>query len=134
MTETAVPSKASTIVHWVAVVFLFLMVAQPTFDNTRALMTGALVMGDVQIDVTAGKMALHIIAMIVGWVGLGLFFQRKKLGAYLSIVSHVLGLTAVATQTPELFDAMPMAAVGVFFVILLVVTLGPILAFKDQYA
>lgn len=131
--ETETVSSSSKIVHWIAVVLLFLMIAQPSFDNIRALSTGALVMGDIQVDVTAGKMALHIIAMLVGWAGLVLFFRRKKMGAYLSIASHMLGLVAVATQTPELFDAMPMAAFGVFFVVLFLVTLGPIQAFKSQY-
>ena len=51
----------------------------------------------------------------------------------MSITSHVLGLIAVTTQTPEMLDAMPMAALGVFFVILLAVTLGPVLAFKSHY-
>ena len=63
----------------------------------------------------------------------GLVLPAKKMGAYLSIASHMLGLVAVATQTPELFDAMPMAAFGVFFVVLFLVTLGPIQAFKSQY-
>ena len=134
MGDTDTASNASKIVHWIALVLLFLMMAQPTIDNTRALITGSLVMGDISIDVTVGKMALHIVAMVVGWVGLVLFFQRKKMGAYLSIASHVTGLVAVKTQTPELLDGMPMALLGVFYVVLLLVTIGPTQAFKSQYS
>ena len=130
MSNANTTSRASSAIHWVALVLLLLMIVQPTVDNTRALLTGAMVMGDV----TIGKMALHIVAMLVGWAGLVLFFRRRKMGVYLSIVSHVLGLVAVATQTPELLDAMPMAALVVFFVTLLLVTLSPIQAFKSQYA
>jgi len=133
MSDSSSPSKAARILHWVAFVFLFLMIAQPTVDNIRALMSGALVMGELSIPVTPGKMALHLLAMGVGWVGLVLFFRKKKLGAYVSIGAHTLGLVATVTQTPEMFDVMPPAVVGVFFVVLVAITLGPVLAFKDQY-
>ena len=79
MTESETPPKSFKTIHWVALVLLFLMMAQPTFDNTRALMSGKMVMGDISIDVTPAKMTLHLIAMVVGWVGLVLFFKRKKM-------------------------------------------------------
>ena len=133
MTQSSAPSKTPTIVHWVVVVLLFLMIAQPTFDNLRALTSGAMVMGDVTIDVTFTQMALHVLAMVIGWVGFVLFVQRRKLGAYITIAAHTLGLIATATQTPEMFEVVPPAAIGVFFVILLAITLGPTQAFKDAY-
>ena len=81
MSDHAAVPKSAKVIHWVSVVMLFLMVAQPSFDNTRALLTGALVMGDIHIDVTIGKMALHLVAMVVGWIGLILFLRRKRVGA-----------------------------------------------------
>ena len=134
MTESQTPPKSFTIIHWIALVLLFLMMAQPTFDNTRALMSGKMVMGDLSIDVTPAKMALHLVAMAVGWVGIVLFFKRKKLGAYASIAAHIIGFVAVLTQTPEMLEMMPPAALGVFYVILFAITLGPIFKFKEQYA
>ena len=133
MSESQTPTKGFKIFHWVAVVFLFLIMAQPTFDNVTGLMTGTLGSGDVTVEVTLSQMALHVVAMIVGWVGFFWFVKRQKRGAYVSIVAHVLGLTAVLTQTPELLKMMPMAALVVFFVLLLVFALGPVLLFKEQY-
>ena len=134
MTESTSPSMSSKVVHWGALLLLFLMLAQPTFDNVRAVITGTIVMGEVTIEVTVAQMALHLVAMTVGWIGLVLYFLRKKLGAYISISGHFLGLIAVITQTPEMLDAMPPAFIGVFFVVMLIVALGPIFAFKDQYS
>mgnify|MGYP001484619713 CR=1 FL=1 len=134
MTDTNTPSKKPQIVHWVCFTLLFLMMAQPTFDNIVGLVTGTIKMGEVTLDVTFSKMILHIIAMTVGWVGLGLFFKRRKLGAYVSIVAHLLGFTAAMTQTPEMLEAMPPAAIAVFFVVLFAATLGPIFAFKESYS
>ena len=134
MSNAPSPSKAASILHWVALVLLFLLIAQPTVGNLQALVSGALVMGELSIPVTPGKMALHILAMGVGWVGLVLFFRRKKLGAYVSIGAHVLGLVATVTQTPEMLDVMPPAALVVFFGLLLATTIGPVQAFKDQYS
>ena len=133
MNESRKSSTAFKVIHWVVIVLLLLMVAQPTFDNTRALISGQLVMGDVTIDVTITKMALHLIAMVVAWVGFILFFMRKKMGAYITIGGHLLGLVGVMTQTPEMLDVMPPAVIGVFFVILIVAVLTPVLVFKDQY-
>ena len=99
MTEPNTPSKSSKIVHWIALVLLFLMMAQPTVDNIRAMMNGAYVMGDITVEVTLAQMSLHIIAMLVGWVGLVWFFQKKKRGAYTSIIAHALGFVAASTQT-----------------------------------
>ena len=134
MSEPGAPSKAPKIVHWVALVFLFLMMAQPTFDNVRGLLNGALVMGDIRIEVTFADMALHLLATVVGWLGWWWFFKRQKRGAYVSIAAHLLGLVATLTQTPELMDAIPLAALGVFYVILLAATLGPITMFKGEYS
>ena len=133
MTESPTPPKSFKTIHWVALVLLFLMMAQPTFDNTRALMSGKMVMGDLSIDVTPAKMALHLVAMAVGWIGIVLFFKRKKIGAYVSIAAHIIGFVAVFTQTPEMLEMMPPAALGVFYVILFAITLGPIFKFKEQY-
>ena len=134
MGQSSTPSKNQHIVHWVAVVLLFLMMAQPTFDNVRALMNGAFVMGETTIEVTFAEMALHIVAMVVGWLGLFWFLKRKKRGAYASIAAHLLGFTAVLTQTPEMLDLMPKAMIAVFFVVLFAATLGPLFAFKDAYS
>ena len=38
-----------------------------------------------------------------------------------------------ATQTPEMFEVVPLPAIGVFFVILLAITLGPTQVYKDTY-
>ena len=118
MSEVQTPSKSFKIVHGFALVFLFLILAQPTFDNVRALLTGTLGSGDMGIAVTASQMVLHVVAMLVGWVGFVWFVQRKRRGAYASIVAHALGFTAVFTQTPEMLDMMPAAALVVFFVLL----------------
>ena len=134
MTEPTTPSKSSKIVHGIALVLLFLMMAQPTFDNIKALMTGAMVMGDLTIEVTLADMALHLVATVIGWLGFWWFFKRQKKGAYASVAAHLLGLTAVVTQTPEMLEIMPPAAIAVFFVVTLAAALGPILAFKDQYS
>jgi len=134
MSESTTPSKSSTILHWVALVLLFLMMAEPTFGNINALFSGAFEMGDTRIEVGFTDMILHIVAMVVGWVGLWWFYKRQKRGAYLSIVAHLLGFTAAFTQTPEMLEVMPPAFIGVFFVILFVATLGPIFAFKGQYS
>ena len=134
MTEPSSPSKSFNIVHRGALVLLFLMMAQPTVDNVRALISGSITMGDVTIEVTASKLALHILAMVVAWIGFWFFFKRQKKGAYVSIAAHLLGLVAAATQTPEMLDIMPPAAIAVFFVVLLAVALGPIMVFKDEYA
>ena len=134
MSESQTPPKSFKVFHWVAVVFLFLMMAQPTFDNIRALLTGTLGMGDMAIEVTFSQMALHLVATVVGWVGFLWFVQRKKRGAYTSIVAHLLGFTAVITQTPKMLEMMPAAMLVVFFVVLFAMTLGPIFKFKEQYA
>ena len=134
MSQEPVPEKSSKVVHWISVVLLFLMMAQPTVDNIRALMNGAFVMGEITIEVTLAQMALHIIAMVVGWIGLVWFFQRKKRGAYVSIAAHLLGLTAALVQTPQMLDVMPPIAIAVFFVVLFAATLGPVLAYKDEYS
>ena len=134
MSESETLSKSSNIVHKIALVLLFLMIAQPTFDNINALLTGSLVMGELKIDVTVSKMALHILAMVVGWIGFWWFIQRQKRGAYVSIAAHSLGLIATATQTPEMFQVVPPVAIAVFFVILLIVALGPIQLYEDQYS
>ena len=133
MSETQAPPKSFKIFHWTAVVFLFLIMAQPTFDNVRALATGTLGSGDMSVEVTLSQMALHVVAMLVGWVGFFWFFRRQKRGAYASVVAHILGFTAVFTQTPELLDMMPPAALVVFFVLLFVFALGPVFKFKEQY-
>ena len=134
MTESSTPSKSFKIVHWGAIVFLFLMLAQPTFSNISALFTGELAMGDSAIEVSLSQMALHILAMIIGWVGFLWFVKRQKRGAYLSIAAHLLGFVAVLTQTPDMLDAMPQAALIGFFVLLFAITLGPIFAFKSEYS
>ena len=82
MTEPQTASKSFNIIHKISIGLLFLMMAQPTFDNIKALASGSMVMGDISVDVTFSKMILHLIAMIVGWIGLWWFIQRKKLGAY----------------------------------------------------
>ena len=120
-------------VHRTAVVVLFLMIAQPTVENTRALVTGTLVMGDVSASVSASSMVPHVIAMALGWMGLWWFAQRKRRGAYASILAHLLGFTAVVTQTPEMLQAMPMPAIGVVFALVFTTTLVPIRLFRDQY-
>ena len=134
MSESTTPSKASTILHWVALVLLFLMMAEPTFGNINALVSGAFEMGDTRIEVGFTDMILHIIAMVVGWVGLWWFYKRQKRGAYLSVAAHLLGFTAAFTQTPEMLDVMPPAFIGVFFAVLFAAALGPIFAFKGQYS
>ena len=55
MAEHRTIPSAFPVVHRTAVVVLFLMIAQPTFENTRALVTGTLVMGDVSASVSASK-------------------------------------------------------------------------------
>ena len=73
--------------------------------------------------------------MIIGWIGFVLFVRRKKIGAYTSIFAHFTGLSAALISTPEmLFEMMPPAAIAVFFVVLFVIALGPIFAFKDEYS
>ena len=134
MTESATPPKSFKAVHGIALVLLFLMMAQPTFDNIRALSTGVLGSGEMSVEVTFSQMILHIVAMVVGWLGLWWFFKRQKRGAYLSVAAHVLGMTAVVTQTPQLLEMFPPAALAGFFVILFAITLGPIRMFKDQYS
>ena len=134
MTESSTAPKSFTIAHRVALVFLFLAMAQPTFDNIRALVTGVMGSGDVSIEVTVGQLSLHLLAMVMGWIGFWWFFKRQKRGAYLSVAAHFLGLIAVVTQTPEMLAIMPPAVIAVFFVIMLAVALGPIFAFKEQYS
>ncbi len=91
MSGSQTPPTPFKIVHLIAVVFLFLVMAQPTFDNVRALLTGTLGSGGMSIEVTVSQMALHVVAMLVGWVGFVWFLQRKKPGAYASMVAHLLG-------------------------------------------
>lgn len=134
MTESHTPSKSFNIVHWVALVLLFLMMAQPTFDNIRALLTGVLVIGETSVEVTFSKMVLHVLAMVMDWLGLWWFFKRRKRGAYMSIAAHLLGMVGVMTQTPEMLEMFPPAAIAAFFVILFGVALGPIRVFKDEYS
>ena len=133
MTETSTTNKSFKIVHNAALVLLFLMLAQPTFDNTRALFTGVLGSGEMSMEVTFSQMILHVVAMLIGWLGLWWFFKRQKRGAYVSIAAHLLGTVAVVTQTPEMLETVPPAALAVFFVVLVAVALGPILAFKSEY-
>ena len=132
MVENNVNPRSKT-VHRISVVFLFLMMAQPTFDNVRALFTGTMGTGDITVEVNLSKMSLHIVAMIVGWVGWWWFYNRQKRGAYTSIAAHCLGFIAVLTQTPEMLDIMPPAAIAVFFFVMFTAALGPILAFKEEY-
>ena len=128
-------SKAPTFVHWIAVVLLFLMIAQPSVDNVRALTTGAFVMGEMSVDVTFTNVIFHIIGTVMGWVGFVWFYKRQKRGAYLTIAAHLVGLGAALIQLPEmLFSVMPPVAIAIFFVILALVALGPIFAFKEEYA
>ena len=134
MSETPAAPKSFKLVHGVALFLLFLMMAQPTFDNINALITGTMGMGEVSIEVTFGDMVLHLLATVVGWVGLWWFYKRQKRGAYTSIAAHLLGFTAVMTQTPEMMKIMPPAAIAVFFALMFAVTLGPIFKFKDQYS
>lgn len=134
MTESNTSSKSFKVVHGLAVVLLFLMLAQPTLDNVRALFTGTLGSGDMSIEVTLSQMVLHVLAMVTGWVGFWWFVKRKKRGAYVSIAAHLLGLVAVWTQTPQMLEMIPPAALAVFFVILFAVALGPILVFKEKYS
>ena len=134
MTDSQTTSSSFNIIHKISIGLLFLMMAQPTFDNIKALMTGSMVMGDITVEVTVAKMSLHLIAMVVGWMGLWWFIQRKKLGAYTSIVAHALGFTAVMTQTPEMLKELPPAAIAGFFVILFIVALGPVFKFKEEFA
>ena len=132
MSETETSPKFK-IVHRAALVLLFLMMAQPTFDNINALRTGTMVAGDVTLEVSLSQMSLHIVATIVGWVGWWWFYNRQKRGAYTSLAAHGLGFTAVLTQTPEMLDMMPPAALVVFFFLLFAAALGPIFAFKEEY-
>ena len=63
------------------------------------------------------------------------FYKRQKRGAYLTIAAHLVGLGAALIQLPEmLFSVMPPVAIVIFFVILALVALGPIFAFKEEYA
>ena len=133
MTDTKNNPKFK-IAHRAALILLFLMMAQPTFDNVNALMTGKMVAGDVTLDVTMSQMSLHIVATLVGWVGWWWFYSQQKRGAYTSIAAHLLGFTAVLTQTPELLDMMPPAALVVFFFLLFAAALGPIFVFKAEYS
>ena len=126
--------NAFTAVHRTAVVLLFLLIAQPTFENMRALVTGTLTMGDVSADVSASNMVAHVLAMVLGWIGLWWFAQRKRRGAYASIFAHVLGFTAVVTQTPEMLNAMPIPAIGLVFGLLFTATLAPLRLFRDHYS
>ena len=134
MTEPQTASNSFSMIHKIAIVLLFLMMAQPTFDNIKALATGSMAMGEISIEVTFSKMILHIFAMIVGWIGLWWFIQRKKLGAYASIAAHALGFTAVMTQTPELLEGFPPAALAGFFVVLCAITLGPVFKYTEEFA
>ena len=134
MTEPQTTSNSFSTIHKISIGLLFLMMAQPTFDNIKALATGSMVMGDVTIEVTLSKMVLHLVAMIVGWIGLWWFIQRKKLGAYTSISAHAIGFTAVMTQTPEMLKTLPPAAIAVFFIVLFIVALGPVFKFKEEFS
>ena len=134
MTDITTPPKFFKAVHSVALALLLLMMAQPTFDNVSALSTGVLGSGDMAVEVTFSQMILHIVAMVVGWLGLWWFFKRQKRGAYLSIAAHLLGMLAVATQTPQLLEMVPPVALAVFYVVLFAITLGPIRMFKEQYS
>ena len=133
MAESSTPTKSFKIVHTIALILLFLMLAQPTFDNTRALFTGVLGSGEMSMEVTFSQMILHVVAMLIGWLGLWWFFNRQKRGAYVSIAAHLLGMVAVVTQTPKMLDTVPPAALAVFFVVLIAVALAPIQVFKGEY-
>ena len=135
MSKSGVPSKSFKIVHWGAFAFLLLMMLQPTFDNVRALLTGVLIMGGESVSVGLSDMLLHYLGMTLGWVGLWWFFKRQRRGAYVSVAAHLCGLTGALTQQPDLLLAMmPAWAIAVFFVVLIVIALGPVLAFKDEYS
>ena len=134
MTDSSSASKSFKIIHWIVVSLLFIMMAQPTYDNINALLTGSIVMGEVSIKVSVSKMSLHILATLVGWVGLWWFIKRQKKGAFVSIAAHFLGLVATLTQTPEMLKVIPPVAIAIFFVVLLIITLGPVWSFKDQYS
>ena len=135
MSDVDQKSNAPTIVHWIAVVLLFLMIAQPTADHVCALATGVFVMGDMSVDVTLTNVIFHIIGTIMGWVGFVWFYKRQKRGAYLTIAAHLVGLGAALIQLPEMrFSVMPPVAIAIFFVILALVVLGPIFAFRQEFA
>ena len=135
MSDVDQKSKTPAIVHWIAVGMLFLMVAQPTVDNVRALTTGAFVMGEMSVDVTFTNVIFHIIGTIMGWVGFVWFYKRQKRGTYLTIAAHLVGLGAALIQLSEmLFSVMPPVAIAIFFAVLAIVALGPIFAFKEEHA
>ena len=130
---SANPHPKSKNVHRASVIILFFMMAQPTFDNMRALATGTMELGSNSIDVTFSQMLLHIVAMAVGWVGWWWFYNRQKRGAYTSVLAHCIGFAAVLTQTPEMLVMMPPSAIVMFFAVLLTIAAGPIYRFKEEY-
>ena len=135
MSEESQPGKGFKIVHWAVLTLLLLMMLQPSYDNVRALVSGTWQMGDMSLDVTMGNAIGHVVAMILGWIGFWLYFKRRKLGAYLTVVAHGLGFAAAYVGMSEmLFAMMSPTVIGVFFGIMILVALGPIFVFKDEYA
>ena len=83
----------------------------------------------------AQNVGCYIIATIMGWVGFVWFYKRQKRGAYLTIAAHLVGFGAALIQLPEmLFSVMPPVGIAIFFGVLAIVALGPIFAFKEEYA
>ena len=134
MSEDTQPSKGFKFAHGAALTLLFLLMLQPSIDNIRSFVSGTWQMGDGSLEVTFANAIGHVIAMALGWVAWGLYFKRRKIGAYLTVVAHGLGFVAAFVGMPDLlFAMMPPAMIGVFFAVMIVIALGPIFAFKDQY-
>ena len=135
MSEETQPGKAFKFVHWGALTLLLLLMVQPSIDNVSSFLSGTWSMGESNLEVTFGNAIGHVVAMALGWVALWLFFQRRKLGAYLTVVAHGLGFGAAIIGMPDLlFAVMTPTAIAIFFVIMIGIALGPIFAFKDQYS
>lgn len=128
------PSKASKIFYWIAVVILFLTMVQPTVDNIKAGLSGQFVMGTLSMEASLTDMLPHYVGAIMGWLGWWWFFKRQKKGAYLSVAAHFIGLGGVyAMVGDKLFEFMPAPVLGVFFLVVSAVALGPTIAFKQDY-
>ena len=135
MSDGNEPGKGFKIVHWGALTLLFVMMVQPSIDNVMAIVSGTWSMGGQSLEVTFGNAIGHVVAMTLGWVALWLYFKRRKIGAYLTIVAHGLGFAAAYFFMADLlFAMMTPAIIGGFFVIMTIVTLGPIFLYKDQYS
>ena len=134
MSEETQPRKTFKFVHGGALTLLLLMMVQPSIDNVSSLLSGTWSIGESSVEVTFGNTVGHVVAMVLGWVALWLFFQRRKLGAYLTVVAHGMGFGAAIIGMPELlFSVMTPTAIVIFFLITVGIALGPIFAFKDQY-